>query len=113
MSAATTASDAQNGSTNVGRLNGEKSADWALPTNGRPPMMCGFQSGTSGSCSRVQRMYGTNTSLASASSKLLPSGGTSAGREESHGAALQSESDGESVRSGSRPCPTISTARNA
>jgi hypothetical protein len=56
LSAATTASEAQNGSTNEGRLNGEKSADCAFPTNGRPPIRCGFQSGTSGRCSRVQRM---------------------------------------------------------
>ena len=77
------------------------------------PMMCGFQSGTSGRRSRVQRANGMNTSLASASSKLLPSGGTSAGRDSAHGEALQSESEGDSVQPGSSPCPTMRTESSA
>jgi hypothetical protein len=43
-----TASDFQKGRTYAGQVKGEKIADWAFATNGRPPIMCGFHSGTSG-----------------------------------------------------------------
>jgi hypothetical protein len=52
----------------VGQLKGEKTADCMLATNGRPPMMCGFQSGMSGRCARVNCRNGKKTSVASASS---------------------------------------------
>src|ERR687889_1336209 len=94
-------------------LKGENTADCAFATKGRPAMMCGFQSGMSGSRSRVQRANGMKTSLWSAISKLLPSGGTSAGCDVVQGVALQSESDGDSVHPGRRPWPTMRTDSTA
>ena len=68
FSPATIPSDHQNGSISVGHVNGENSADCALATNGRPPMMCGFHSGTSGSGPRAHSANGWKTSTASACS---------------------------------------------
>jgi hypothetical protein len=48
-----TPSDHQNGNTYVGRLNGDRTADCPFAKCGRPSPTCGFQSGTSGSRSRV------------------------------------------------------------
>ena len=61
-------SDHQNGRISVGHVNGENSADCALATNGRPAMMCGFHSGTSGSGPRAHSANGWKTSTASACS---------------------------------------------
>jgi hypothetical protein len=66
LSTATTPSDHQNGSTSIGHVKGENSAVCALATNGRPAMMCGFHSGTSGSGPRAHCANGWNTSTASA-----------------------------------------------
>ena len=68
FSAATTPSDHQNGSSSAGQVNGENSADWAFATNGRPPITCGFHSGTSGIGPRAHWPNGWNTSTASACS---------------------------------------------
>jgi hypothetical protein len=113
LRAATTASDFQNGSTSAGQVNGEKIADCALARKGRPPIRCGFHSGTSGRASRVNSKKGWNTATASAISKFVPSGGTPSGRITCQGVIDQSPSELDSVRPGSRPCPTISSDRRA
>ena len=76
-------------------------------------MMYGFHSGTVGSCERVYWSIGWNTSAESASSKFVPRPGTSAGLDACHGTELSSVSEPDSVRPGSTPWPTISTASTA
>jgi hypothetical protein len=52
FSAATRASEDQNGSTKEGSVKIEKTADCALPSNGRPDIRWGFHNGTSGASRR-------------------------------------------------------------
>ena len=56
---------------------------------------------------------GWNTLEASASSKLVPSPGTLAGLDACHGTELSSPSELDSVRPGSSPWPTMTTASTA
>ena len=49
-------------------MNGEKSADCALASNGRPAPWYGFHSGASGSRSRRYCVHGWNCTTESASS---------------------------------------------
>ena len=87
--AATNASESQNGSTYEGTLNGENTADCALPMKGRPPIRYGFQSGTSGKSARVASRNGWNTTAASPIERFEPSTGIPAGTSDSHGADHQ------------------------
>ncbi len=69
-------------------------------------MMYGFQSGMSGSTSRVYCRKGTNTRAESINSKFDPSTGTPVGAELDQGAELQSRSAPDSVRPGNSPGAT-------
>ncbi len=89
FSAAMSASERLTGSTYAGAVNGEKIADWALPTNGRPSIWCGFHSGASGNRSRAKRVKGRNWFAWSASSMLPPWNCGSSGVTASQGAARQ------------------------
>ena len=113
FSTAMTASDFQNGSTYAGHVNGEKTADCAFATNGRPAMMCGFHSGMCGSASRTYWKKGWNTVTASAVSKFAPPHRTPDGAESVHGAVLHSMSELDSARPGRRPCPTKTSESTA
>ncbi len=113
LSAAMSASERQNGRTYAGALNGENTADCALPTNGRPSMMCGFHRGASGSRSRVYRMKGSNCVPGSPSWKFVPVYRTDAGFSAFHGIESQRKSDPDSVFPGSSAGDTNPSARTA